>query len=181
MYENIKVKHMVEKLDPETIAVIHEEWPEVDYDKHTIKEMLHHLSSKTVSDLFAKSLEINYGVLAVLTAEVLIDYDRGENQYRSRYANTDNSFIKEIIVKNLQQAIDKRKILMGSNLANVLGLTLLQECRDFDRLLAKYGYSLSKGTIDMGPEEWLVESAKHFRRIPELAHKIPWAKAVLEA
>ena len=180
MYENIKVKDLVEKLDPATIAILHQEWPEIDYDRHTIKEMLQHLDSKTVGDLFAKSLEINYAILAVLTAEVIIDYDCDEKQYRARYTNSEKSFIKEVLIGDLQNAFRKHQIAIGSNLVNVLGFTLLDKCYDFDCLLAKYGQSLSRGVIFMGPEDWLIESAKRSKRIPLIAKKTPWAKAILE-
>ena len=181
MYENLKMREVLDKLDSETVAKLRERWPEVNYVHYTARELFHRMDVKTLSELYAKGLEINCACLTVLTAEALIqfDFDYRYDWYQSGAENT--SIIRNIIVKKLQKAFDEHKVMPGSNLVNVLGFTLMDKCYQHDKLLAKYGQELSRGLFE-GPEDWFEDYSKHSsRRAISLAHDIPWAKALLEA
>ena len=175
MYENLKMKEILEKLDQETADSLRQRWPET---KYTAREIFRRMDVKTLTELYIKGLEINCACLAVLTAEALIGYD--VNYRYNSYSNVpDTSVIRGVVVKKLQNAFDNHQITRGSNLTSVLGFTLLDKCHDYDYLLAKYGYELSRDLIFMGPEDWFKETVKNSRRIPPVAYRTPWTKALL--
>lgn len=178
MYSNIKIREILSRLDTETADNIRHRWPEIGYANYEAREIFRRMDVKTLTKLYAKGLETNYACIAVLAAEALIEYDR--NYYRDRYYKEVNtSIIQSVIIKKLQEAFNKHQILQGSNLTNTLGFTLLDKCYEYDYLLAKYGYELSRGLVFMGPEDWFKESLKNSRRIPSVAYRTPWANAIL--
>ena len=178
MFENVKMREILDKLDQKTIDDLRQRWPEINYLHYNARDVLRRMDIKTLTELYVKGLEINCANLAVLAAEALISYDV-DHRYSSYNNVSDTSVIHHVVVKKLQEAFDKNKLVMGSNLVNTLGFTLLDSCYEFDRLLAKYGQQLSRGTIFMGPEDWFRESAKRSKYVPVLAQSTPWAKALL--
>ena len=178
MYEYIKVGVLSEKLDNDTIKILHEKCPGIN-SSHTIKELLQQLDTVTVGELLARSLKINYATLAVLTVETLIDYEKYHSPYRIHRTKNDADCIKDIVVRKIQDAFDNYQITKGSDLVDVLGFTLFDKCNSIDYLLAKYGQQLSKGAIFMGPEDWLV-GFDHPKSFPIIIRQTPWAKALLD-
>lgn len=170
---------MNEKLGADAVAKLQQKWPQIDFNHNSIRDILRKMDINTLSNLYAKGLEINCAWLTVLAAEALINYSSSHGSYLYHYTDNNASIIKDTIVQKLQDAFDRKKVIMGSNLVNRLGLALLDNCYESDRLLAKYGQQLSRGVIFMGPEDWLVESAKQSKFIPVLAQDILWAKTVL--
>ena len=179
MYEHLKMREILCKLDEETVETLRQKWPEINYPNCNARDVFRRMVVKTLSDLYDTGLKINCSCLTVLAAEALIAYD---SDYRRRnYATEEDSITRNIIVKKLQHAFDRHQMVMGGNLASVLGFTFLDKCYEYDYLLAKYGYELSRNLIFMGPEDWLKETVKHSKRAPLIALKTPWAKALLEA
>ena len=180
MYENLKMREVLAKLGPETIESLRRKWPEVKYANYPARDLFYRMDVKTLSDLYIYGLTINCAFITVLTAEALIKYDL--EYLHSSYSNsTGTSVVRSVVVKELQKAFDNHQIIMGSNMVNALGFTFLDKCQQYDYLLAKYGYELSRGLIFMGPVDWFKETLKHSKKAPIIARNIPWANALLEA
>ena len=180
MYENISMETVLEHLGSVTATKLNERWPDVRRTHYAAKDALRKMDITTISKLYQTALQINYASLAVLTAEIIIEYDRETRRFLSaRYVNVGDSLIKDVIVKELQAAFDRRQIRKGSTLVDKLGFTFLCKCHDIDYLLAKYGQELSRGHIFMGPEEWFRKTVKNTKKAPHFASTIPWAKALL--
>ena len=179
MYEHLRMNEVLDKLEPEIIESLCQDWPEIKYAHYAARDIFRRMDVKTLSMLYNKGLEINCACLAVLTAEALIIFDQ-DYHYNGYSSRSDTSVVHHVVVKGLQKAFDNHSIAIGSNMVSVLGFTFLDKCQNDDYLLAKYGYELSRGLIFMGPEDWFKEAIKHSKRVPMVARDIPWANALLE-
>jgi hypothetical protein len=180
MYEHLAIETVLEHLSPEMRAELEEALPPVRSTHLTAKNALRDLDTNLISKLYIEALHINYASLAVLTVDILIKRDYGQNpRFNPKRGIVAKNVVKDVVVKELQSAFDNHKIIMGSNFVNVLGLDLFGRCIDYDYLLAKYGQELSRGLIFMGPEDWFRETLKHSKNPPSIAHEIPWTKALL--
>lgn len=179
MYEHLKMREVLSKLDEETAEKLRQKWPEVSNLRCNARNVFRRMDVETLSELYTIGLETNCSCLTVLAVEALIA--DAHDFRRSNYTNEQTNITRNIIVKKLQNAFDHHQMVMGGNLVNVLGFALLNGCYEYDYLLAKYGHELSRGLIFMGPEEWFKETVKHSKRAPFIALHTPWAKALLNA
>lgn len=182
MYANLKLNELLGRIDVMTAESIRKKWPEITTSRESARVLLKKLDDETLGTLFGKALEYNHAGLAVLSAEALINHDVSYLRYNcgACYAAGATNIIADTIVKSLQEAFEKRQIMRGSNMVNVLGLALFDECQGHDYLLSKYGQELSRGLIFMGPKDWFEESLKNGKSVPAVAMTTPWARAVLQ-
>lgn len=181
MYENITIEAALSNLDSATAEELNERWPDICRTHHAAKNAIRKMDITTTSRLYKIALQNDDAILAVLTAEVIIEYDQKNRHFLSaRYGDISDSLIKDVIVKELQTAFDRRQIHMGSVLVDKLGHTFSYKCYDSDYLLAKYGKELSHGVVFMGPEEWFRKTIKGTKKAPHFASTIPWTKALLD-
>ena len=180
MYEHLKMRELLTKIDAPTIDELRNRWPDIEHTNRTAKEIFHKLDVEILSHLYEIGLANNTANLTVLSVEALIQRDN-DFRYRSCYRSTESSITQDIVVKKLQNAFDNHQIVREGTLVNALGFTLLSKCYEYDYLLAKYGHELPRSLIFMGPEDWFKETLKHSKRAPLVARKIPWANALLGA